>query len=560
MLVARLAVGGGHEGRDALLAGGPAAVATGSLLSDPLVLGRLHGENPSLGAPARASAERTATEAILAALPFLGRLSALRGAADAEGDHLALAVEARTGAAAAIPWELLAGQLGIAHVVRVAERGDARATRDASAGEVRTWVVQPDQPGPAAIAATTRDAIASCRRLVAPGAGAESAGEGTLLLVTVVAPTRESLLDALAAAEAERDGGGRGQLASLAVALAHADLAVAVVAGGGEPGAAGVGAELVARGALLGVDLAGGTAPAAAAGFLAAVHQAVDRGSDVLAAVEAGRRALAAMDAPSVEGRWFAPRAYVRSLAVLEEPPKLLARARPPEFPPGSPAAEGVLADALELAERHGWLGVEQLADALSRCPATEPVLQGARSLFGGLSARVPAPDRAAATPRPSLRVIDIAARLGDGWSPGDLAREILSVPWVARRTASVETGRVAPDSLPSLAPARVHGPVRLEVIGGPEDGKRFVLSGTGQALGRHDPDAPAREALFATGPADRTVSRRHVSWSSPGCIRVFGPTWLLRGEGESVEVSGTVRLQLGDRVRLGGGTWLEVV
>jgi hypothetical protein len=101
-----------------------------------------------------------------------------------------------------------------------------------------------------------------------------------------------------------------------------------------------------------------------------------------------------------------------------------------------------------------------------------------------------------------------------------------------------------------------------LEVVAGPEDGRRLVLSQPGQVVGRWDPtasedDLPTRLFLPPSAASAR-ISRAHLVFPGPGRIQAQTRTARVRGSLTEAVVSGeatTVKrgdvLLLRDVVRL---------
>ncbi len=565
-MIALLTVGLGDDGRGVVLAGGKASFATGNMLG--MTFPALGGAGVVTDAALDAWETRVA-EALLAALPVGDRLSFMRGMTEADGGELTLAVDARSGETAALPWEALIGRAGIGHVVRVIEGGSARPHPEATRGEVRTWVVERAEPACAAVSDGLMAGLAALR-CVRPADG--PAGAGALRVVHLVAQGAEALRNVLLHAE-DLDVAEAG-LSAMAGALAEADFVFLDLCHDGVcaiTDAVGLGDRVVSTGTPVCVAPTSAWPVDASGTFSTALYRSLDDGESIMEAVGAGRRALRALSSSEPTARWWTPQVFVADVGVLEDPPGLATRARPPIFPEGSAGGEAVLADAVVYAEAHGWLGVEQLAAAMLRIRSPDDLVSALRTAFGEVCRDRPPIDLAEGAPRVTLRVQDLASMLPDGWGPRQLARALATVPWVEARldpsilarlrTRTAEELRlVTTGAPPALAPVSRGGGLVFEAVGGPEDGRRFELLRTGDSLGRFDPDAPVSAALYESGACDRAVSRRHLSWAAPDAIRVFALTWLARGGDDAVEISGTVRLRPGDRLRLGSGTWVEVV
>lgn len=564
-MIALLTVGLGGDGRGVVLAGGKASFATGNMLRVAL---------PSLGAggvvtdAALAAWESRVAEALLGALPVGDRLSFMRGLTEADGGTLTLAVDARSGETESLPWETLVGFAGIAHVVRVVEGGSARPHADATRGEVRTWVVDRAEPACAAVSDGLMSTLGGLRCVRA----AEGTGKGgTFRIVHVVARGADAMRNVLIHAD---EAGDSDDLGAMGAALGDADMVVLDICHDGSgviSDSGGIADRVVTSGTPMCIAPTSAWPVEASSAFTSALYRALDDGESALDAVAAGRRALRAAASADPTARWWTPQCFVADVGVLEQSPGLSTRARPKLFPEGSAAGEAVLADAVVYAEAHGWLGYEQLAAALLRVRAPDDLVAALRPVLGDVSRDVPPIEVGEGAPRVTLRIQDLAATLPEGWGPRQLARALTTIPGIearldlallARLRARVpgELGLVSTGTPPALAPVSRGGGLVFEAVGGPEDGRRFELLSTGDSLGRFDPDAAISAALYESGACDRTVSRRHLSWAAPDAVRIFAMTWLARGNDDAVEITGTVRLRLGDRLRLGSGTWVEVV
>jgi hypothetical protein len=97
-----------------------------------------------------------------------------------------------------------------------------------------------------------------------------------------------------------------------------------------------------------------------------------------------------------------------------------------------------------------------------------------------------------------------------------------------------------------------------LEVVGGPEDGRRLIPS-EGQVIGREAPEDGPDVGLYGdTALVDRRLSRQHIVWRGPGRIELRKRGVLERSGLERSIGVGEVRLEPRDRLRFGAGTWLR--
>lgn len=97
-----------------------------------------------------------------------------------------------------------------------------------------------------------------------------------------------------------------------------------------------------------------------------------------------------------------------------------------------------------------------------------------------------------------------------------------------------------------------------LEVVGGPEDGRR-ILPKAGETIGREAPEEGPDNGLYgSTGLIDRRLSRQHFVWLGAGRIELRKRGVLERSGLERPIGEGEVRLDARDRLRFGSGTWLR--
>lgn len=218
-------------------------------------------------------------------------------------------------------------------------------------------------------------------------------------------------------------------------------------------------------------------------------------------------------------------------------------------------------ARALAEADGAGFLGLEHLGLAAVGAPRlagrSGPLVSSLSAAATSLRAAIQASGpretgRVGRTPRLDalLRALPPDADLDALWraalscgGPLDSLAPALTLPADDRTVGSTVGAALRATSAPSLALAD-----GLELVGGPEDGRRLALA-TGQTLGRRSehgeqPDVPIL--------ADNRVSRLHLRWEGPGRV------WLRHGgvrtrDGQREPVpAGELRLVVGDLLQLG--------
>lgn len=318
----------------------------------------------------------------------------------------------------------------------------------------------------------------------------------------------------------------------------------------------------------------------ASAEFATALYKSLAAGDSVPEAVHRGREALLRLAIGHPSCRWWNPVLNVSHPSLCQAPPPLRRRTSPLSLPVGRVEAEQVLFHAMDMAPAQGFLGIEHLSLALSRSTGPSPLLSAVCSSLEALGQQVLAYGlRAGDKWFPSPRVRSLLATLPPDFDLEAVLNRIVAVPWVFRQLPPrvyLPVVGLSPrtdgrnDTLPLdfFSPANASGGAELrlvlEVWGGPEDGRRIQLSPEGGSLGRWDPSPHEsweqeglRSAkstwLFQDSLAtDRTVSRRHLHFTSSHIVTALGPTTLERAgtvrgiQGESVS------LELGDVLRLG--------
>lgn len=306
-----------------------------------------------------------------------------------------------------------------------------------------------------------------------------------------------------------------------------------------------------------------------------ALMSSLSRGASLLRATQEARRTLRARALAMPEGRWHRWGLYITDLRQVTSAVTHVATA--PRLALGwpglAPEAEALVARAIELSEQigSGFLGLEHLALAVVTSPPEGQTFQWRAQLLriqeqisqqlGGFTAI------SEARPCPTPRLRAMASELKAGASSGDLRRVLQDVevwrqlylaarwPWPQDRNG--ETIHTLPvigaDETAALG-------LSLEVLGGPEDG--LVLRPTpGDVLGRGDDGPRTTLRLYQTTDAyDGRLSRTHLEFVSPTCARALRRLELgRRGKPLQVQQGQELELAHGDLLRLTPYTQLLV-
>jgi len=211
----------------------------------------------------------------------------------------------------------------------------------------------------------------------------------------------------------------------------------------------------------------------------------------------------------------------------------------------------------IAVAHHHTHVGVEHLIDAMAReRAAAGPVTLWVATHLTAHRAQFALPELAAVDmPDAALHFTPRFMRAVEG--PGFT----VDVETVLERlfTRGGLAAVLGMDRIPGGAAVPGGGPiVGFEVIGGPEDGRRLVPE-TGETIGREAPEEGPDVGLYGeTALVDRRLSRQHLVWRGQGRIELRRRGVLERRGHERVLGSQEVRLELGDRLRLGSGTFLR--
>ena len=335
-------------------------------------------------------------------------------------------------------------------------------------------------------------------------------------------------------------------------------------------------ARVVACGAEACLAPAGPASVEAAATLAEGVWAALAAGEDVAGAVARGRRAVRALGIPHPDSRWFNHRLTVVSADVLEAPAPVRPTWRPAGYPRPSPEAGSLLEMARSLATElgGGYVGIEHLALALERWGGGGARTRSVRFLtpYAELRAIVAAfspTEGSSADTRGSTRLR--RATLSDGFSGDDLWEALLSDPGLLLHdlgkfgdVARIAAAPLGLSTLMSFHDGMMDDEVarpamRLEVVGGPEDGRWFEPK-PGETIGRWGDANPPTHALYAdTAVTDRRLSRQHLRWDGPGNLYCFKKAWRRRASRSEV-VEGELTLLQGDVLVLSPGTRLRGV
>lgn len=520
--------------------------------------------------------------------PIHSRLGQLAGRSEATGAPLALLIDARDTALRQLPWELLEGvppgDFGAAgiHVGRVSAGRGAEGNGGASRLEVLLWRPDPADPVCAHVARCLVSELGELRRVTLRELTApleEPPAPGVFRVVHVICHGQAQLDRVMMKTGAEKT------LASESVArwwgptLSAAGLVILDVCGAaaGEVDPLDAPAwRLVSAGVPACVAPRSPFDAEASITHAAALYGALANGAGLLTALAQGRRALTALGLAHPSFRWWNPLLVVGDGSAVATAP-LAGRRALDAWPRGTAEAEAALTHAEGLGRVQGFLGVEHLAQILSRWEPASPRLRLFQPALGevgrdlvsfGLDARE--------SPSVTPRILALSECLEQGYDLDALLTVILDVPWVhaqlspqllahaaeprpgvSKTTLRIDSGEITR----RLAQEGVEG-IGLEVWGGPEDGRRVELVHPGQLVGRWDPDGGpgAETGLYRDGiGVDRTVSRRHLRYDGDTTVSVLAPTRLKRRRAEA-PIGGPVALERDDLLVLGLATRLRVL
>lgn len=520
--------------------------------------------------PAAARKERAAAEALARGLlgapkmaSIRDHLCALRGAAAERG--LTLGLELNGPIWSAIPWELLQALPGnhvlaglrIVRLVPAQTRWVEEPPREKL--QVLLWCPDPDDLITSQFREPLRAFLDSLDRVSVVDLPADLAAlpppsPGAFPVLHVLGHGRRSaeLLSAVALQLADGRQASTDQVCrQLGELLKRCRLGVLEVCEGAAGSVASLDApapRLVAGGVPLCVAPARELAAAASSAFVEGLYTRIAEGASLLDAVQEGRRRLDAAS-PSAHPAW---RWWTQALVasdVRAAGPALLAR---PPLLPGWPPASGRLVKlvrgVLAMGAGHGFLGVEHVAIALAEGlggaavqAALRPHRETLRDAFSHLS-----PLSTAEPPRPTPRLQQLGAQLEPGFSAWDLVAALCRMPsmeallgapalaalkvspraaqetWYS--TTALPARRALLEARERLSTAREpDGTLQLEVLGGPDDGRRLSLKRAGDWLGRWGGSTEERgtNTLFDGAASTGRVSRRHLEYLGGDRVRL---------------------------------------
>lgn len=498
------------------------------------------------------------------------------------GRRLSLLLDLRDDLLRRLPWELLEGlapaDAGLAPC-RVARLVDApgpspEPTRPGGVG-VELRVLDQADPLCADLAASTLaalDGLAGLRSNLGTGAVAPAPGEPSgLRVLHLISHGRVAHEQVHVALGRDRQLDPAAATQWVDPVSAGLDLVILDVCSGGAwegaPGSAPA-ERLVQGGLAAAIAPSVPVDPEASLCFSVALYGALGAGRPLAEAVDVGRRALAGLGVAHPSCRSWAPILVVRDAGALQL--RSTSAALSSWAPTAGPELLEVLGRARDLAAVHGFLGVEHLALVLSRWERPVARLALARTALQEIGDRLKvwqpgAADAVGLTPR--LRALLGGLPVGAGIDA--LMDGLAEVPWVA---AALPAAAGGPRSLETLVgdlepSARAGGDrglpvsgVELELLGGPEDGRRLRWTLQAPLLGRWDPqrDGAAAELYRGGGAYDPAASRRHLRLESDGRVRVLAEAWVERGR-TTAPLLDLTPLRVGEVLVIGAATRLLV-
>jgi len=516
---------------------------------------------------------------LLTAPPELGgRWSWLLGRAAGQQQAVQVVVDATDPAARGLPWELLAGPDGLCLeesgdgvVLRLAP-GSPGAAAVGSGLSIRTWCADPTDP----VCASRLEALGRLVGDLSLPVTAGDAIDGTTELLWVIGHGERLEEGVCLALEHAEQGPGTAAHA-LGPDLRRAGLVVLDVCEAGSPTRGELDA-LAARLVTAGAQACAGplvrTGLEAADAFAQGLLEALIEGSDLAGATAAGRREVRGLALPHPDCRWANQALWVSGIDVLEGPLVRVER-RPTSWPRPGAEISGLVGEAMRLAASSsgGFVGVEHLLSAVATSEHSSPgtaalryalarEAEAWRRHLNGLTVDPARADGLAATPR----LARIGWWLPEGFALEDLAQELSKEPGdvLGYLLGTFPTKLPTGDSTLQSATwgwesTTEEEAVALEVLGGPEDGRR-LRPAEGESLGRAaSSDGPHHGLYVATRLVDPYLSRRHLRWDGDGRITALRPLARVRG-GDACEVQGSVPVRAGDILRLTDATSLRLL
>jgi len=519
--------------------------------------------------------------ALLTAAPELAaRWAWLLGRAAGQHQLALVVIDATEPTARALPWELLAGpegppleESGSGVVLRLAPATPPPALEPRRGLDLRLWCAEPKDPTCAARIGALRSLADRLGLRLLEGPGEAEEGREVLWVIG----HGERVADGVCLALEDADQGPGTAAHALGPAVRQAGLVVLDVceAGCATPGELdALATRLMTSGARACAGPLIRAGLEAADAFASGLVVALLEGADAASATAAGRREVRALALPHPDCRWANHALWISDVAVLDTPLVRVER-RPTGWPRPGPVAAELVGEAVHLATaaEGGFIGVEHLLAALGQASDATPstaalrfALSRDRELWRrhlvGLSLDASRPTELL----PSPRLTRLGWWLPDGfdlealWSelarePGDLLGHLLG-PF----PTSLPTGE---STLKSATWGWDSGfqeePVAVEVLGGPEDGRRLRL-GPGESLGRASTEGGPDHGLYQTTRlVDPYLSRRHMRWDGASHVTALRPLVRVRG-GDQRKVSTTVEVKAGDVLTLTDATSLRLL
>ncbi len=510
-----------------------------------------------------------------------GRWAWLLGRAAGQHQMALVVIDATDTAARALPWELLAGPEGLpleesgsGIVVRLAPAAPPPPVEARRSLSLRLWCAEPADPTCAARIGALRS-LADRLGLALYEDAPPDDDDGQPVLWVI--GHGERVADGVLLALEDTDQGPGTTAHALGPAVRGAGLVVLDVceAGCATPGELdALATRLVAAGAraCAGPIIRAGLEAADA--FGSGLVGALLDGTDIASATAAGRREVRALALPHPDCRWANHALWVSDVGVLDTALVRVER-RPSGWPRPGPDAAPLVGAAVHLATSGdgGFVGVEHLLAALGESPDSSPstaVLRFALSRDRGLWRRhlvgLSLDPARPAELLPSPRLVRLGWWLPDGfdletlWTelakePGDLLGHLLG-PFPTTLPSGESTLKSATWGWDS---GFHEEPVAVEVLGGPEDGRRLRLS-PGETLGRASTEGGPDHGLYQTSRLiDPYLSRRHLRWEGGSRVTALRPIVRVRG-GDQREVQDTVEVKAGDVLTLTDATALRLL
>ncbi|MEZ4316881.1 MAG: CHAT domain-containing protein [Myxococcota bacterium] len=484
-------------------------------------------------------------------------LHELLGEARGRRQTLVALVDAPEPAVRALPWELLGAPTPLEG------RGDAVIARlvagrphvAAPEGDAFTVVLVSPDPTDAVCAARIEELEGWLAAHGIPCTRSTALPAGPAVLHLVAHGRIEDAEGQILASEGSLGPGSAAH--GLAPLLAAVQLVVLDVCDAGntatpEPNAPGV--RLVDAGAPAVVAPSTRLGVEAARSFAHGLYTALSEGHSVAESVAAGRREVRGLGRPHPDSRWANPVLHVTSASAAGQ---RLQRAswRPEGWGPQPPAVSALLDRARTAAGPHGFVGLEHV---LAAWPAEGGGAWASHVRY--LLAHQPDPRQRLGALRPKtgrdgdfrgtarLRSLQPAVADLEGfarllWDGLDGAVQALlglaegAASDLATSGTTLDPGGPEPGGPGGVATG-------LEVLGGPEDGRRY---GPGSVIGRA---SPGQDGLYGdTLLVDPYLSRSALEWS--GGPTLLKPAKRLAGDAWEPIGTGPVALEIGDQLAL---------